>query len=356
MKIRNSATRNGSTFVSVVLLAGLVACSDPEPAAKAIRPVVTITVADVARFSESTLPGRAKAAQEATLAFEVGGELVERPVDVGDRVDEGQLLARLDPRDYEARVIATRGAYKTAKVQYERAEALLKEDVLAPSVRDDRRALLDVADGNLRQARKAFADTQLVAPFAGTISATYVENFQNVLPKQRVVRLVDASRIEMEVSIPESLIGLVPLAYDVTVEFDNYPGRKIPATVSEIGDEASAATRTYPVTVVMDPVEGMDIKPGMAGRVTGRADLPPDAAEVGIEIPLSALFAPPDDPEKQSSVWVVDEAGTTVNRREVEVRELTTRGARVGGLQPGERLVTVGVHHLQEGQQVRLLD
>jgi RND family efflux transporter MFP subunit len=313
-----------------------------------------MAVADVASFSESTLPGRAKAAQEATLAFEVPGRLVERPVDVGDRVEAGQVLAQLDPRDYEARVVATRGAHKTAKVQYERAEALVKEEALAVSVRDDRRALLDVADGNLRQARKALADTRLVAPFAGTVSATYVENFQNVLAKQRVVRVVDTSRIEMEISVPESLIALAPLAYDITIEFDNYPGRKIPGTISEIGEEASAVTRTYPVTVVMEPVEDMDIKPGMVGRLTARADLPP--AEAGIEIPLAALFAMPDDPEKKSSVWIVDAAAGSVSRREIDVQQLTSRGARVRGLEPGERIVTVGVHHLREGQQVRLLD
>ncbi len=352
----DAISRKSYALAALAWVGCLSSCTDAEPPAETIRPVITIVVADVASFSESTLPGRAKAAQEATLAFEVPGRLVERPVDVGDRVDAGQVLAQLDPRDYESRVVATRGAYQTAKVQYERAETLVKEGALAVSVRDDRRALLDVADGNLRQARKALSDTRLVAPFAGTVSATYVENFQNVVAKQRVVRVVDTSRIEMEISVPESLIALVPFAYDITIEFDNYPGRKIPGTVSEIGEEASAVTRTYPVTVVMDPVEDMDIKPGMAGRLTARADLPPDAAEAGIEIPLAALFAMPDDPEMKSSVWIVDAAAGSVSRREIDVQQLTSRGARVRGLEPGERIVTVGVHHLREGQQVRLLD
>ena len=160
----------------------------------------------------------------------------------------------------------------------------------------------------------------------------------------------------MEVSVPESLISLVPIAYDVRVEFDAYPGQRLPATVTEIGDEASAATRTYPVTVAIEPPEDMDIKPGMAGTATGRADLPPEAREVGIEIPLPALFAPADDPEKRSYVWIVDPDALQVSRREVTVQQLTARGARVRGLDPGERVVTVGVHHLREGQQVSLLD
>ena len=73
----------------------------------------------------------------------------------------------------------------------------------------------------------------------------------------------------------------------VAAEFDAYPGRKVPAEVWEIGDEASRATRTYPVTVVMDPPEDMDIKPGMAGKIKGRADIPEDAQKAGIEIPTA---------------------------------------------------------------------
>ena len=179
---------------------------------------------------------------------------------------------------------------------------------------------------------------------------------QNVRAKQAIVRLLDASRIEMEVSVPESLISLAPAAYDIRVEFDAYPGRIVPASITEIGDEASAATRTYPVTVVMDPPADMEIKPGMAGTVTAKADLPEDAAEAGIEIPLSALFAPPDDPEKRSNVWIVDPDALQVSRREVSVQQLAPWGARVRGLEPGERVVTVGVHHLREGQRVSLLD
>jgi RND family efflux transporter MFP subunit len=333
-----------------------IGCSSEEPPVEVVRPVISIVVADVASFRESTLPGRAKAAQEANLAFEVPGKLIERPAEVGDRVERGQLLARLDPRDYEAQLLSAQGAYRTAKADYERAEALLAEEAVAENVRDRRRAAFDVSAGRLKQAEKALEDTELLAPFAGTVTATYLENFQNALAKQPVVRLVDTSRIEMEVSVPESLISLAPIAYDVQVEFDAYPGRKIPATVTEIGDEASAATRTYPVTVVMDPPEDIDIKPGMAGKAKARADLPPAAQKIGIEIPLSALFAPADDPEKRSYVWIVDPGALQVSRREVAMQQLTRWGARVGGLKPGERVVTVGVHHLREGQRISLLD
>ena len=94
----------------------------------------------------------------------------------------------------------------------------------------------------------------------------------------------------------------------------------------------------------------------MAAKLTAQADLPAGAREAGIEIPLSALFSPPDDPEKKTHVWIVDPEALQVELREVEVNRLTPRGARVRGLEAGDRVVTVGVHYLREGQQVTLAE
>lgn len=333
-----------------------IACSSEEPTVEVVRPVLSVTVADVDGFRESTLPGRAKAAQEADLAFEVSGKLIERPVDVGSKVLRGQVVAALDPRDFQNAMDRALALQAQAAAFRDRVAEAAKTGAVSAQDVTDSQARADAADAEVRIRRKALEDATLLAPFDGIVTATYFENFQNVLPKQAVVRLVDTTRIEMEVSVPESLIGLIPGAYDIQVEFDAYPGRKIPAEITEIGDEASRATRTYPVTATLDPPEDLEIKPGMAGKATGRADLPPEAAAAGIEVPLSAVFAPPDDPEKQSYVWIVDPDALQVSRRPVTVQQLTPWGARVKGLQPGERVVTVGVHHLREGQTVTLLD
>jgi len=335
----------------------LAGCAAPQaPPEQIVRPVISITVADAATFSQSTLPGRAKATQEANLAFEVGGKLIERPVDIGDVVKRGQLIAAVDPRDFKNALDRALAAQTQAKALLARVKQAADKNAVSRQELTDAQARADAADAEVRIRRKTLEDATLIAPFDGKVAATYVENFQNVLPKQPVVRLIDSSRIEMDVSVPESLISLVPNAYDIRVTFDAYSDRPIPAELVEVGDEASAATRTYPVTVVMDPPEDMEIKPGMAGTVTARADLPREAQQSGIEIPISALFSPPDDPEKRSYVWIVDTGASQVTRREVNVQQLTPVGARVRGLNAGERVVTVGVHHLDDGQQISLLD
>ena len=98
------------------------------------------------------------------------------------------------------------------------------------------------------------------------MAATYVDNFQNVIAKQRILRLLDTSQIEMEVSVPEALIGLEPYVTDIRVRFKPFPDVEISARIKEISNEASITTRTYPVTIVMDQPEGAEIKPGMAEK------------------------------------------------------------------------------------------
>ncbi len=342
-----------------LLLGGIFAlglgCSEPEPETF-IRPVRSIVVGDVGAFDSGSYPGQAKALQEVDLGFEVPGQLVERPVDVGQLVQPGQLLARLDPRDYEARLSAARGVHGTAKANYQRAVALVREEALAEIVMDQRRAVFDAAAGELRLAQKAFDDTRMYAPFAGTVSVTYVDNFQNVLAKEPVIRLLDLSKIEMEVGIPEDAITLAPYITGVKVRFDAFPAREFPAEITEIGAEPSRTTRTYPVTLVIDPPEDIEIKPGMAGQAKASAELPEDLHRSGVEIPVSAVFSPPDQDSQQSFVWIVAGQPLSVSRREVKMLGVSERGVRVQGLAAGDRIATAGVHSLSEGQQVLLLD
>ena len=199
-------------------------------------------------------------------------------------------------------------------------------------------------------AQDALDDTVLRAPFAGYIAQTFVENFQNVRAKQPIVRLLDNSRIEMQISVPENLISLAPYVTEILCRFDAFPKRQFTAHIKEIGKEASLTTRTYPVTLIMEQPEGVQILPGMAGIVKASAAVPESFAQAGVEIPLSAVRS---DKDGRKFVWIINEDTKMVSQREVMVGALTERGIRVTkGLNPGETIATAGVHYLTEGQQV----
>jgi RND family efflux transporter MFP subunit len=175
------------------------------------------------------------------------------------------------------------------------------------------------------------------------------------LNEQEANRIRAQSSIEFVVNVPENLIGLAPFVTDVTVRFDALPDTPVSAEISEIGREASQATRTYPVTLRMDQPEGVEILPGMAGTATIVSRPPDNTTLVGIQIPATAVFT--GDNMSGSFVWVIDEATRTVQRREVEVGSLGYFGMLVrSGLQSGDLIVTKGVNTLRDGEEIRIME
>ncbi len=353
--------------VAIPVLAG---CSEPPPAEKDIvRPVRAMQVADSSGLKGRKFSGRARAAEEVEVSFRVSGPLITLPVKVGDGVKEGQVVARIDPRDFEVNLKNVQAQLAQGRAVAKRAEADLArlEGVRAKNPdfvsqldydtaiqnRDSARANVAALRAAVAAAKDQVEYTFLKAPFDGIVVDTYVKNFEDVRARQPIVRIVDDSRIEFVVNIPENLISLVPQVRDVRVEFDAISGEPVAAQVQEIGTEASETTRTYPVTLIMDQPEGAKILPGMVGRAFGT---PPEGAVTkGIEVPVSAVFAGENIDE--SFVWIIDSSANTVSRRAVTTKDLTERGVRVTeGLEPGEWIATAGVHYLREGQPVRLLD
>lgn len=339
-------------FVGVAIGASLVACSE-EPPPEPIRPVRSMLVANAAGFQGRWWPGRAKAALEVDLSFEVAGRMVERPVAVGDVVEAGQILARLDSRDFDNALARARAERDRAEAFYQRVARAVKTGAVSEQEFTDARARYDQAVATVEIRQKAVDDTRIVAPFDGTVSRTYMDNFTNVRVKQPVMRLLDVSRMEMIINIPEDRINFSEYVENIRVRCDALPNVEIPAEIREISNEASKATRTFPVTLSMDHGD-VGLQPGMACEATAELNLP-DAREGGVEVPASAIFSPDDAGPDVTYVWIVDEESGTVSRRQVLPRGMTLRGGTlVDGLEPGERIATAGVNRLREGQRVRV--
>jgi RND family efflux transporter MFP subunit len=409
--------------VSVLLIVSLLAsgCDEPEAPANQVRPVRSFKVGDVTGIRGREFPGRAAAKDEVDLSFQVAGPLISLPVDVGSEVKKGDVIATIDPRDFQAAlasaeanlerervnlvtmqtgarpeeieqlkadVAEAEATHLEATAEYDRYKQLLekkaatREDYDIALARRDRTAAqlkvtqeelkigmtgarpedIDAKRAEIRGLEAAVAAAQnqldysvLRAPFDGEVAARYVDNFQSVQAKEPVVRLLDISRIEVTVQIPESVIPLVPLVKQVSCHFDVFADREFVGHVTKIGSEASQTTRTYPVTVEIEQQEGIRILPGMAVTVRGKLDEGDNAAVGEPVVPPSAVFS--IEQGQQSYVWVVEEPGMTVSRREVTIGELTPVGLSVlEGLQRGDRVVTAGAHSLRENQQVTILE
>ena len=363
---------SGSVYRALILssLLLLAACEEA-PAPVPPKPVGAIQVSDASDLAEGTFPGRARAGQEVNLSFRVSGKLLQLPVAVGDQVKAGAKIATLDPQDFQQQLNTARSTQQAAEAEFKRAETdyqrLLKvqqQDAgatsqravdLALSIRDQARAAAAALGATVQTARDRLSYTELEAPFGGEVVETYVENFQTVVASQAIVRLLDPSSIEMTISVPENLIGYAGFVTNVSIVFDALPGIAVDASIKEVGSEASQATRTYPVTLVMAQPEGAKILPGMAGKAIIQAKLPESAGKTGISIPASAAFAGSDI--KLTNVWVIDPQSKILSRREVEAGEPTSAGLLIkSGLEAGEWIVTAGTHSLSEGQVVKIID
>ncbi len=357
----------------IPLLIGIGACSQEEVEEKKIvRPVRAMKVSDVTQFRQRKFPGIAKATQEINLSFRVSGPLITLPVNIGDSVKKGNIVARIDPRDFEVSLAIMRGQLEKARAhtvrvesEYKREMRILKDDPGATSQvsvdrkladRDQSRADVKSLEASVASKKDNLDYTYLKVPFDGVVVSTYVENFEQVQAKQSIVRIVDNSRIEMVINMPESLIGLATTVSNIEVVYDPFPDVKVPAEIKEIGTEASSTTRTYPITLIMDQPVGVKILPGMAGNATGEPnkDQQPGAIAAGLQVPVAAIFSP-DDIDK-TYVWVIDEQSMQVSKQEVSTGKLTDTGIIVSeGLSAGETIAIAGVHYLREGMQVRIL-
>lgn len=367
--VKFTQNANAKRVALAFILAPLLFACEGEVAEQesVVRPIKAIKVADASNFRQRWFSGRAKATQEVDLSFRVSGPLIARTVDVGTEVRKDDGVARIDPATFtadveraQASLMRAEATLKNAEDQLRRKQVLVKQGHTPRAALDrqlaaEREAKADVADRRaaLKRRQLDLGYTMLKAPFSGRVVATYVENFQDVRAKQPIIRLIDSSRIEMIVDIPESLISQAYAVQDVLVRFDALPGVDVSAQIKEIGTEASQATRTYPVTLVMDQPSNNQILPGMAGKATVRNTSTQEGQPTRIIVPETAVLTKGDT--DKTYVWVIDASSKTVSSREVQTGEFVDQGLEiVGGLKPGEHIAIAGVNYLKEGQKVLL--
>lgn len=341
------------------------------------RPVVTEIVTDLPALQQS-VPGVIAARTEAVLAFETLGTIIERPVDVGDEVTAGQVLARLDPDDLQADVSAARAALASAEVQLttarstaDRTRALNNRDVTSEAQLEEAERGLAAAEAAQRQAESelaraldALGSADMTAPFEGLVSAVARNPGSVVSAGEPVLTLASLNEREAVIDLPEAqLAGLEPGDAFVVVSGSDRTGA-VPARVDRIEPLADAATRTRRVHLALEEPAGFRLGAlirAVRGREDGTVLTLPEGALVGAQAgtqpgaqPDTQTGAGTDD-HGTARVWVVTRAG---DEAAVSLRDVTTGPAfagRVlitGGIEQGTEVVTRGVNSLKEGQAV----
>lgn len=320
-----------------------------EPAA---RPVKLVTVEAATSLRTNNFPAVVRSVRTTDLAFQVGGQIIEWNAIDGEAFSQGDVIARLDARSFEAAVMQAEAQYANAVSEYERALRLIDEDAISRSVVESRDAQRQIAEAALETARKNLSDTVLLAPFSGFVGVTNVEQFQNVSPQQPVL-VLQSRDVEAVVNVPASFVlNSNRIRYfNTLVELDAAPGRLFPATFREATAQADSSTQTFEGHFRFDPDDDLVVLTGMTASLyfeTEAVDEPEDFA--GISIPLASIMTEGE----QRFVWVVKSPGRILERRNITLAEGVGEMMRVTeGLSAGETIVAAGGAYLNEGDTVR---
>lgn len=344
----------------------LSACGGEEPEAPppSSRPVKIFVVSGGAADAIRTFPGRVDASQRAELAFRVPGQLQQILVKEGDLVEEGQVLARLDPADYRIALEDVQATFDNAQRQFERGKELIVDGNISRTDYDRMEANYRSSSAALSQAELNLEYTVMTAPFRGRIAQRNVENFEDVLSRQSIFSLQNVEELEVIIDLPESVvrsirgdvsddpeIGKSEKTRPVTAEamFEGRDGYAFALAPKEIATRADAQTQTFRTTFSMEAPSDFTVLPGMTASV--RLDMSNMLAADTVKwVPTRAVQA---DSGLEARVWVLDPDTMTVSSRAVNIGRLSGRMIEVNdGLEGGEEIVSVGAPYLAEGMRV----
>jgi RND family efflux transporter MFP subunit len=349
--------------LAVVVLSGLTllaACEKEQPAAE-IRPVRTVTAVAGSEGEAVSLTGHIRARTEESLAFRIDGRMIARHVEIGQVLKPNDLVAELDPQpqrdasnEAQARLAAAEATLHEASNNMDRKQTLLKQGWATKTDYDAAErafntamAQLDVAKAQLHEAQDHLSYSELRADAPGVVVSKSAEAGEVVRAGQAIVAVAhDYEGVDAVFDVPASLMRQVSPDAVINIALTDDPKIQTTGRARETAPQADPTTRSYQVKVGLDQwPEAMRLGATVVGRTRMRGTQ-------GIELPATALTVSDNHP----AVWVVDPKSLEVSLRTVELDRHASSSIVVSkGVEPGELVVTAGVHALRPGQKVSLL-
>ncbi len=359
--------RRSSAATLLVIGASVVltACTDAPAPVAVVQPVFVTTVTEAAASHTRSFTSVVRARVETDLGFRTAGKVVDRMVEVGEAVKARQVLARLDPADYQLAVSAAADQVQAASVDAQQAAAdearlrrLLADGSVGSADHERQKARADAAAARLAQARRQLdlarnreGYTTLVAPYAGVVTALRFERGQVVAEGQSLLSLARDGEREVVADLPEEWVGRVrTLAATATTWQDTLPPLRL--VLRELSPVASAQGRTFQVRYAAVPESRAQVTALPLGSTMQLNLSGPSAGPVAAVLPVTALLKG----SGPAGVWVLDDKGSGVVFTPVQVVASDDASVQVTGLAAGSRVVSVGAQKLDAGTAVRAIE
>lgn len=358
---------SGKAIVRLAVFAGiglsLAACGEQttevgSAAPVAARPakIVTLTANDAGL--KRSYPGTLEASEHAELAFRVGGQLIELPALAGKRVAAGDLLARLDPKDYRNTLAERQARFDLARTELAQRRELLDKKLSSQLDYDQANAEFKSAQAALEQARDNLRYSELKAPFDGIIARVDIDNFQPVQAQLPVIRIRSIDRMDIRFSVPETMIARLKRVEDPSVidafcgqvRFETHPDRRFRACHREHESVPDPLTRNYAAAFTLDKISAFAVLPGMTASIElDFSEFLADGVDRTVFAPVEAVFSE----DGKNWLWRVDD-GMTARRHAVELGRIEgDRVEIVSDIAADSRVIAAGVSYVREGMLVK---
>lgn len=347
--------RIASALVATGFLAGCDRKVEPQAP---VRPVLSMVVAPVEATNVAVV-GTVQPQFKTDFGFRMLGRLIARTVNVGETVEKGQPLAAVDPFAAELAVRSALAEVSTAQGQLANASGTADRQRTLIETGATTKATLDTAEqgnaaaqaaviraqSNLTKAREQLGYTKLSADYSGVVTAIGAEVGQVVSPGQTVVTVARPDIREAVIDVGDELANEMRIGMRLIVTLQLDPNIRAEGKVREIAPQSDTVTRSRRVRITLaSPPETFRLGTTVTTLIPGPT-LP------GLLLPGTAVFTK----NGTSNVWLLDQASKTVALREVQlVKDDGGKLYVTGGIAAGDRVVTAGVHHLKDGQKVRL--
>jgi membrane fusion protein, multidrug efflux system len=338
-------TLSSMAFVLVFLLAGCSSESSekPEPL---IRSVKVVAVSNNARAKTFSYTGVIKENSNTKVSFRVGGPLVQLNVKQGDFVKKGQLIASIDSRDYELNVAASKAQFEQAESEYERYQKLFDLKKLPANTLEKLKLAYEMNSTAFENAKNQLKDTKLFAPVSGYVFEKMAENHETIGPGQTILSIIDNDDLEVVIFAPESNLKKLSNDLEVTCSVKNAGLSTVPLVLKSLSEKAGENQMFEIKFSFAVPME--NVKPGMSAEVNIKCKMDESGS---FYIPIEAVF----HQDGTDYVWVFSEPGGKVSKRKIEIGPLADQGMIQvrSGLGSNDKIVSAGIHFLQEGQLVK---
>lgn len=335
----------------------LTACGKSPDTTEIIRPVRLATLTENQALPQLILSGEVRARVESRLGFRVPGKIEARLVELGQSVNKGDTLARLEPsgeqlsvRAAEARLSSAQAEQRLAKSELQRIAELNQKGFVSPTeyerykiTVDNANAAVQQAQADLKHTRNQLDYTHLKADKGGIVVAVLADAGEVVPAGQPVIHIAQQGELEVLTHIPEDKLQI---AEDATASLQVYthPEETFKGELRELSRSADPITRMYEARYrIISPADFITL--GQTATVQLRSH----QKTQGLVVPMTALV----NRNEQHSVWVFNAPQQQVETKPVEVLGFTKDSALITGLEAGTQVVTAGVHVLTEGQKVR---